>query len=67
MATDGASARSGNVACALGKSLSDLSPVRERLIQKGVIHAPTHGALAFSVPGFRDYLLRRAAGEAQGE
>jgi hypothetical protein len=55
------------VARALGESLSELGPVRERLIQKGVIHAPTHGALAFSVQGFRDHLRRRAAGEAQGE
>jgi hypothetical protein len=55
--------RSGDVAQALGKSLSDLSSIRDRLIRKGVIHAPTVGALSFSVPGFRDYVTRRAAGE----
>jgi hypothetical protein len=55
------------VAWALGKPSSELSPVRKRLIQKGVTHAPIYGALAFSVPGSRDHLLRRAAGEAQGE
>jgi hypothetical protein len=67
MPGDGGIARSGEVARALVKSLSELSPVRERLIQKGVIHAPTHGALAFSVPGFRDYLLRRGDGEGSGD
>jgi len=64
MAREGATARSGAVAQSLGKSLSELSPVRERLIQKGVIHAPARGRLAFSVPGFREYLLRRAADPA---
>jgi hypothetical protein len=64
MPDDAGTARSGEVARVLGKPLSELSPVRDRLIQKGVIHSPTHGVLAFSVPGFRDYLLRRAT---QGE
>jgi type II secretory pathway predicted ATPase ExeA len=55
--------RSGDVAQALGKSLSDLSSIRDRLIRKGVIHAPNVGVLSFSVPGFRDYVARRDAGE----
>jgi hypothetical protein len=63
MATDGATVRSGDVARMLGRSLSELSQVRDRLIRKGVIHAPTVGLLTFSVPGFREYVNRRAAGE----
>jgi hypothetical protein len=56
-------ARSGDVAKALDRSLSDLSPVRDRLIRKGVIHAPEAGVLQFSVPGFRQYVLRRVSRE----
>jgi hypothetical protein len=50
--------RSGAAARSLGKALTELSPVRERLIAKGLIYAPGHGELAFTVPGFRDFLLR---------
>jgi hypothetical protein len=50
---------SGAVAAALGKSLGDLAPVRDRLIRKGVIHSPATGVLVFSVPGFADYVRRR--------
>jgi type II secretory pathway predicted ATPase ExeA len=63
MPDDAATVRSGDVARSLGKSLSELSAIRDRLIRKGVIHAPTLGQLTFSVPGFRDYVARRAAGE----
>jgi hypothetical protein len=63
MSDDSATVRSGDVARALGRSLSDLSQIRDRLIRKGVIHSPTVGLLTFSVPGFRDYLERRAADE----
>ena len=56
-------ARSGDVAKSLDRSLSDLSPVRDRLIRKGVIHAPEAGVLQFSVPGFRQYVLRRVSRE----
>jgi hypothetical protein len=55
--------RSGAVAAAMGKTLAELSPIRDRLIRKGVIHAPESGVLAFSVPGFRDYVVRRAGAE----
>lgn len=63
MDADGATVRSGDVARTLGRALSDLSQVRDRLIRKGVIHAPTVGLLTFSVPGFHDYVKRRSAGE----
>jgi hypothetical protein len=61
MRKDESPVRSGATARSLGKALSELSPVRERLIAKGLIYAPGHGELAFTVPGFRGYLLRRGA------
>lgn len=63
MGDEDGSVRSSDVARELGKPLSDLSSVRDRLIRKGVIYAPTVGLLQFSVPGFREYVVRRAAGE----
>lgn len=51
--------RSSDVAQALGKTLQDCSPVREGLIQNGLIHSPSHGDLEFSVPGFLEYVGRR--------
>ena len=59
--TDGGErVRSGAIAAALGKTLTDLSPVHDRLIRKGVIHSPVSGVLEFSVPGFHEYVLRRS-------
>jgi hypothetical protein len=49
---------SSAVARALGKSTSQLSVVRESLIRKGVIAAPAHGQVEFTVPGYDEYLLR---------
>ncbi|MGH9294088.1 MAG: ATP-binding protein [Acidimicrobiales bacterium] len=51
--------RSGDVARALDQPLTAVGPIRDRLIRKGLIHAPQHGVIAFSVPGFADYVLRR--------
>ncbi len=55
--------RSGDVARALDLKLSAVSPTRDALIRKGIIHAPEHGVLAFSIPGFRQYIERRRADE----
>ena len=57
--------RSGEVARELGQSLTAVGPVRDRLIRKGILHSPQHGVIAFSVPGFADYVLRRAEAEAE--
>jgi hypothetical protein len=51
--------RSSDIAQALGKTPQDCSPVREGLIQSGLIHSPAHGDLEFSVPGFLAYVDRR--------
>lgn len=53
--------RSGEVAEAMGRTTSQVGPYRDRLIKHGVIYAPTHGYVAFTVPMFDDY-LRRAFG-----
>jgi len=52
--------RSGEVARELEQALTTVGPIRDRLIRKGIIHSPQHGVIAFSVPGFADYVLRRA-------
>ena len=42
----------------MGRPLSELSVVRDRVIRKGVIHSPAHGLIEFSVPGFDSYVRR---------
>lgn len=56
--------RSGDVARALNRELSAVSPTRDALIRKGVIHSPEHALLAFSILGFQEYLMRRRSGES---
>jgi hypothetical protein len=51
--------RSGEVAQSLGSSLAELSTVRDSLIRSGTVHAPAHGDLEFSVPGFAEYVAER--------
>lgn len=50
--------RTGDIAEILGKSVSSLGPVRDRLIKKGMIYSPSHGEMAFTVPLFDDYMKR---------
>jgi hypothetical protein len=57
----GERAGTGEVARRLGKTLAELSTVRDRLIRKGIIHAPEPGQLQFSVPGFKEYVLRQTS------
>ncbi len=49
---------SGEVARGLGRTPQATSTLRDRLIQKGIIYAPTHNVVEFAVPGFADYLRR---------
>lgn len=53
--------RSGDVSAALGKTTTQTGPVRDSLIKRGLLHAPRHGFLAFTVPMF-DQFVRRALG-----
>ncbi len=59
MAELGAKAHgSGEIAKILGKKVTDLGPVREQLINKGLIYSPAHGEAAFTVPLFDAYMRR---------
>ena len=49
---------SGEVTRLLRKSHQQTSTQRDRLIAKGIIYAPAHAVVQFSVPGFGDYLRR---------
>lgn len=55
--------RSGDVAGALGRSVTQTAPVRNRLISKGMIYSPAHGDTAFTVPMFDGFLKRAAPAE----
>lgn len=52
--------RSGDIAKAMGKQVSQVSTLRDGLIHKGMIYSPQHGETAFTVPLFDDYLRRTA-------
>ena len=64
MDAEGDRVRSGDVARVLNRELSAVSPTRDALIRKGIVHAPEHGLLAFSIPGFQQYIVRRRADDA---
>ncbi|MDE8344691.1 MAG: ATP-binding protein [Acidocella sp.] len=50
--------RSGDVAKRLAKKSSDFGPLRDGLIGKGMIYAPAHGDIAFTVPLFDQFMHR---------
>jgi hypothetical protein len=53
--------RSGEIARQLGRSgAQNVAPLRARLIEKGLIFSPAHGASEFTVPRFADFLRREA-------
>ncbi len=54
--------RSGDVAHAVGKATTALSPVRQSLLEKGLIYATEdYGYIDFTVPRFDEYLRRQLA------
>lgn len=53
--------RSGEIARALGRSTTQLAPVRQALIARGLCYSPRHDVLAFTVPMF-DRFIRRHIG-----
>ncbi len=55
--------RSGDIANVVGKKVSALGPLRERMIAKGMIWSPSHGDTAFTVPLFDDFMKRIMPGE----
>lgn len=50
--------RSGEVAARLEKKSPALAPLRDGLIGKGMIYAPAHGDIAFTVPLFDEFMQR---------
>ena len=50
---------SGEVATRLGKKIGSIGPVRANLMHKGLIYAPDHGVVRFTVPGMADFIARQ--------
>jgi len=64
MAVDGdAGSGSGDVADRLNRKNTSLGPTRAHLIAKGLIYAPEHGVVAFTVPGMADFICRQPTPE----
>jgi hypothetical protein len=61
MAEDGdGPSSSGDVARRLGKtSVQQVGPTRAKLIHKGLLYAPEHGLIAFTVPGMATFIVRQ--------
>ena len=52
------SQRSSDVARSMQRSARSLGPTRDSLIKKGMIYAPEHGQIAFTVPLFDQFMKR---------
>jgi hypothetical protein len=51
--------KSGDVAAKLGRKTTDVSPVRQKLIDKGLVYATEdYGHVDFTVPLFNEYMAR---------
>lgn len=65
MAADGDSGSwSGAVAERLGKKPTSLGPTRASLIVKGLVYAPEHGVVAFTVPSMAAFIQRQPEEES---
>lgn len=63
MAADGdGPSQSGEVARRLGKTSTSVGPTRAGLIHKGLVYAPEHGLIAFTVPGMAEFINRQPSG-----
>lgn len=49
----------GEVAARLEKKTSSIGPTRANLLHKGLIYAPDHGVVAFTVPGMSGFITRQ--------
>ncbi len=56
--------RSGDIAEVLGKQVTQLAPIRNSLIKKGMLYSPAHGDTAFTVPMFDEFMKRIMPGIA---
>jgi hypothetical protein len=60
MAVDGdGGSSSSEVARRVKKKPTSLGPTRANLIAKGLIYAPEHGVVAFTVPGMAGFIKRQ--------
>jgi hypothetical protein len=60
MAVDGdAGSSSSETAARLNKKPTSLGPTRAALIAKGLVYAPEHGVVAFTVPGMAAFINRQ--------
>ena len=50
--------RIGDIADLLKLKATSISPVRSKLIQKGMIYSPAYGDMAFTVPLFDEFMIR---------
>jgi hypothetical protein len=55
--------RSGDIAGELGSKVTSLGPVRNSLIEKGMVWSPRHGDTAFTVPLFDEFMKRIMPGD----
>jgi hypothetical protein len=58
-ADGGAPSRTPDVAARMERNLSSTGPVRAGLIGKGLIYAPEHGEVAYTVPGMAEFIARQ--------
>lgn len=56
--------RTSQIAEVMGVLSNSLSPVRARVIKKGMVYSPSHGELAFTVPLFDEFMIRSMPGFA---
>ena len=49
---------SGVIAEALGKTTTQVGPVRDSLLKRGLVYSPRWGRLAFTVPMFDEFVMR---------
>lgn len=51
----------GAIAQRLDRKATSLGPARAKLMAKGLIYAPEHGLISFTVPGMADFIVRENA------
>ncbi len=56
----GHDSKTSDVAARMGRTMSNLGPIRAGLIGKGLIYAPEYGFVAFTVPGMAGFIQREA-------
>ena len=58
--------RTAEVAAVLGREPSAVTPLREGLLKRSLCYVPERGRIDFTVPMFRDYMLRIGAPTGPG-